>query len=102
MGHELDSRREGSQALLRQLSVIWPLYIPGKAKATATANLDVRNGRILGCGGQNTAVIMAVPVSGETKKTLILVGVFGFLAITLMGSRLAMRKVREQKFNLSE
>ena len=45
---------------------------------------------------------MAVPVSGETKKTLILVGVFGFLAITLMGSRLAMRKVREQKFNLSE
>lgn len=84
--------------------MIWPLYVPGKAKAKAkaTAILDVWNARILDRGGQHTAVIMAVPVSGETKKTLILVGVFGFLAITLMGSRLAMRKVREQKFNLSE
>jgi hypothetical protein len=45
---------------------------------------------------------MAPPVSEETKKTLILVGVFGFLAVALMGVRLAMRKLRDQNFNLSE
>jgi hypothetical protein len=45
---------------------------------------------------------MAPPVTGETKKTLVLVGVFGFLAIALMSARLAMRKVRGQYFNLSE
>ena len=45
---------------------------------------------------------MAVPVSGNTKAALILVGVFGFLAVSLMGFRLAMRKVRGYQFNLSE
>ena len=45
---------------------------------------------------------MTAAITEETKKTLVLVGVFGFLAIALMGVRLAMRKVQGQKFNLSE
>lgn len=38
----------------------------------------------------------------ETKRTLILVYVFGFLTIGLMTVRLVMRKVRRQSFNLSD
>lgn len=45
---------------------------------------------------------MMVAVTEETKKTLILVGVFGFLAIGLMVARLILRKLRGQTFNWSE
>lgn len=38
----------------------------------------------------------------DTKETLILVYVFGFLTIGLMVLRLVMRKVRRQSFNLSD
>lgn len=43
-----------------------------------------------------------VTMSDETKKTLVLVGVFGFLSIALMTSRLVMRRVRKQKLDWSE
>ena len=38
----------------------------------------------------------------DSTKTIIMVAVFGFCGAFLMLSRLAMRKVRRQKFNLSD
>lgn len=38
----------------------------------------------------------------DTKRTIILVYVFGFLTVCLMTLRLVMRKVRSQSFNLSD
>jgi hypothetical protein len=38
----------------------------------------------------------------DSRKTIIMVAVFGFCGAFLMLSRLAMRKVRRQKFNLSD
>ena len=38
----------------------------------------------------------------DSRKTIIMVAVFGFCGALLMLSRLAMRKVRGQKFNLSD
>jgi hypothetical protein len=37
-----------------------------------------------------------------SRKTIILMAVFGFCGALLMLARLAMRKVRRQKFNLSD
>jgi hypothetical protein len=38
----------------------------------------------------------------DTRKTIIMVGVFGFAGMVIMLSRLAMRTYRRQKFNLSD
>ncbi|KAK2761228.1 hypothetical protein FQN54_001750 [Arachnomyces sp. PD_36] len=38
----------------------------------------------------------------DTKRTIVLVYVFGFLSLVLMGLRLVLRKVRRQSFNLSD
>ena len=38
----------------------------------------------------------------DSRRTIIMVAVFGLCAALLMLSRLAMRKVRRQKFNLSD
>lgn len=38
----------------------------------------------------------------DSRKTIIMVAVFGFCGASLMLARLAMRKVRGQKFNLSD
>jgi hypothetical protein len=38
----------------------------------------------------------------DTRKTIIMVGVFGFTAVVIMLSRLALRKYRKQGFNLSD
>jgi hypothetical protein len=38
----------------------------------------------------------------DARKTIVMVAVFGFCGALLMLSRLAVRKVRRQKFNLSD
>jgi hypothetical protein len=44
----------------------------------------------------------AVKMDDDTRKTIIMVGVFGFTGMIIMLLRLAMRKYRKQDFNLSD
>ena len=43
-----------------------------------------------------------IALTADTERTIILVAVFGFLAIVLMLARLVMRRVRDQPFNLGD
>ncbi len=41
-------------------------------------------------------------MDSDTKKTIIMLGVFDFTAVLIMLTRLAMRRYRKQEFNLSD
>ena len=51
---------------------------------------------------RGAGVIRAVKMDDDTRKTIIMVGVFGFAGMVIMLSRLAMRTYRKQEFNLSD